>query len=60
MLGRLGLVFGCFDFVESDGGRLLFLEVNPAGQWYWIEQRTGLPLLESFTKMLVQATASYR
>jgi hypothetical protein len=35
LLDRLGLVFGCFDFVLDEGGEYIFLEVNPQGQWLW-------------------------
>jgi glutathione synthase/RimK-type ligase-like ATP-grasp enzyme len=48
MMRALGLTFGCFDFACARDGRIVFLEVNPSGQWYWVEQRTGLPLLDSF------------
>jgi glutathione synthase/RimK-type ligase-like ATP-grasp enzyme len=52
LVGRLGLVFGCIDFVQAADGRLLFLEINPSGQWYWIEQRTGQPLLEAMVRLI--------
>lgn len=52
LLARLGLVFGCVDLVQTDDGSMRFLEVNPSGQWYWVEQRTGLPLLETFVDLL--------
>lgn len=41
LMSRLGLCFGCLDFIEDECGQLIFLEVNPAGQWLWIEQITG-------------------
>ena len=53
MLHELGLVFGCFDFVLTPDGRYVFLEINPNGQWYWVEQQTGLPLMDAFTDLLV-------
>lgn len=56
---RLGLVFGCLDFVMTPDERLLFLEVNPSGQWIWIEVETGAPLLECFSEMLIQGRADY-
>ena len=36
-----GLVFGAFDFIVTPDGRHVFLEVNPAGQYMWIESITG-------------------
>jgi glutathione synthase/RimK-type ligase-like ATP-grasp enzyme len=36
----VGLVFGAYDFIVTPDGRYIFLEVNPAGQWGWLEQLT--------------------
>ena len=38
MMSELGLTFGRFDFLRVDG-RLWFLEVNPNGQWGWLDLR---------------------
>lgn len=40
----LGLRFGAIDFVCDQDGKLWFLEVNPNGQWAWIENLTGYPI----------------
>ncbi len=40
----LGLRFGAVDFVLDLSDVYWFLEVNPNGQWAWIENRTGIPL----------------
>lgn len=37
-----GLIYGAFDFIVTPEGRYVFLEVNPAGQYMWVESRTGL------------------
>ena len=39
-----GLRFAAFDFLISEDGIWYFLEINPNGQWLWIEDMTGLPL----------------
>ncbi|MFF7992298.1 ATP-grasp ribosomal peptide maturase [Kitasatospora xanthocidica] len=44
MLDRLGLPYGAFDFVVSPSGDWTFLEVNPNGQYGFVEQATGLPI----------------
>jgi len=41
---NLGLRFGALDFVLDPVGQLWFLEINPNGQWAWIETRTGHPI----------------
>jgi len=53
LMDRLGLVFGCIDLVRRPDNRLVFLEVNPVGQWYWVEQATGMPILDSMIELLV-------
>lgn len=40
----LGLRYGAIDLVRDRSGAFWFLEINPNGQWAWIERRTGLPL----------------
>jgi glutathione synthase/RimK-type ligase-like ATP-grasp enzyme len=39
-----GLRFAAIDLVRHVNGDYLFLEINPNGQWAWVEQQTGLPL----------------
>jgi glutathione synthase/RimK-type ligase-like ATP-grasp enzyme len=41
---RLGIVYGAIDMRLTPDGRYVFLEVNPAGQWLFIEGRTGQPI----------------
>jgi glutathione synthase/RimK-type ligase-like ATP-grasp enzyme len=44
LMRHLGLTYGCLDFIQTKDDEFYFLEVNPAGQWLWIEQLTGLPI----------------
>ncbi|MEV7774430.1 ATP-grasp ribosomal peptide maturase [Kitasatospora sp. NPDC086791] len=44
MLDQLGLPFGAFDFIVTPSDEWRFLEVNPNGQWGFVEQATGLPI----------------
>jgi hypothetical protein len=54
LLKGLGLVFGCFDFIVTPAGEYLFLEVNEMGQFLFVEDYAGLPLLDAFTEFLIQ------
>lgn len=38
----LGLAHGSADLLEDADGRLWFLELNPAGEWLWLEDAAGL------------------
>lgn len=55
LLDRLGLVFGCIDFIVTPAGEHVFLEVNQMGQFLWLEQREPrLALLDAFCELLIQ------
>lgn len=49
---RLGLVYGAIDMRLTPNGRYVFLEVNPAGQWLFIEGRTGQPITATVARTL--------
>lgn len=51
MLKKLGLLYGAFDFVRTPDDNLVFLEVNPTGEWAWLEDRLGFPMREAFIKL---------
>lgn len=51
LLRCLRLSYGAFDFVRSPDGELFFLEVNPTGEWAWLEQTLGLPMRKAFVKL---------
>lgn len=52
---ELGLFFAAYDFIVDEEGRMVFLEVNPTGQWLWLEQRLGLPISERLAGALVRS-----
>lgn len=55
-MARAGIVFGCFDFIVTPSGQVHFLEVNPMGQFLWLEERLpDLPLLDAMCAFLVSA-----
>jgi RimK-like ATP-grasp domain len=49
---RLGLYYGAIDIRRTPDGEYFFLEVNPAGQWLFVEQRTGLPISQAVADLL--------
>jgi ATP-grasp ribosomal peptide maturase len=49
---RLGLVSAAIDMVLTPGGEYFFLELNPNGQWLWIEHMTGAPLTDALIDLL--------
>lgn len=52
MMVRMGLNFGAFDFILTPKDDLIFLEINPNGQWAWIENLTGLKISYAIANLL--------
>lgn len=42
-----GLSFAAIDLALDEEGRTWFFEVNPNGQWAWLEEATGVPITAS-------------
>lgn len=51
---RLGLYYGAIDMRRTPAGEYIFFEVNPAGQWLFVEQRSGLPISQAVADLLVR------
>jgi hypothetical protein len=61
LMRRLGIVFGCFDFIVTPEGRHIFLEVNTAGQFLWVEEANpDLLLLAPFVDFLLSRRPDFR
>lgn len=58
LVKKLNLRFGAIDFVETPKGEFIFLEINPNGQWAWIETQTGMPISDTIAKLLVNERIS--
>ncbi|MEG3081195.1 hypothetical protein R3F64_15115 [Halomonas sp. 5021] len=44
LMKRLNLRYGAIDLICDQQAKLWFLEINPNGQWAWIENLTGYPI----------------
>lgn len=42
---------GTIDLVLDEQGQIWFLEVNPNGQWAWLEEATGEPIAASLARL---------
>ena len=51
-LKACGLRFGAFDLIVTPQGEYVFLELNPNGQWYWVELSTGAPMADAMADLL--------
>ena len=54
LMRRLGLVYGAVDLRRTPGGEHVFLEVNPAGEWRFVEERTGQPITDAMAELLIK------
>jgi glutathione synthase/RimK-type ligase-like ATP-grasp enzyme len=52
LMKRLDLVYGAIDLRRTADGEHVFLEVNPAGEWLFVEERTGQPLTAAMAGLL--------
>ncbi|OJT18980.1 hypothetical protein BO221_36265 [Archangium sp. Cb G35] len=59
LVARLGLRFGAIDIIVTPDDRYVFLEINPNGQWLWIEQKTGLPIRDAICTELMNPSRSH-
>lgn len=48
----LNISFGAIDMILTPNDDFVFLEVNPSGQWGWIEAITGMPISEAIANLL--------
>ncbi|HFS6859502.1 TPA: hypothetical protein ACH1JJ_003587, partial [Klebsiella pneumoniae] len=54
LVESLNLRFGAIDFICDEDDVFWFLEINPNGQWAWIENQTGLPIASSIVDELMR------
>ena len=57
LMDTLGLVYGAIDLRLRPDGTCVFLEVNPAGQFLFIEAATGQPIAHTLAQTLVRGHA---
>jgi glutathione synthase/RimK-type ligase-like ATP-grasp enzyme len=60
LVKRLGLCYGTIDLVLTPDDRYVFLEINPNGQFLWIEQLTGLPISDAICDLLMSGHTGVR
>jgi glutathione synthase/RimK-type ligase-like ATP-grasp enzyme len=53
----LGLNFAAIDLIRTPEDRFVFVELNPNGQWLWIQDLAGLPIAQKIAAWLAQPTA---
>ena len=52
ILKLFDLHFGAFDFIVTSKGEWYFLEINPNGQWLWLEEALNLDISKRIVELL--------
>lgn len=53
MMEDFKLKFGAFDFIVTPENKWVFLEINPNGQWLWLEKKLKLDISEKIIDYLI-------
>ena len=53
MIRHYGLLFAEFDFIYTKNREYVFLELNPNGQWLWLELKSQYPLSKDVAQNLL-------
>jgi glutathione synthase/RimK-type ligase-like ATP-grasp enzyme len=57
-LRALGLQYGAIDMRVRPDGEYVFLEINPAGQWLFVEEVTHQPIAATLAQLLIEHDAA--
>jgi hypothetical protein len=60
LVSQLGLNFGAIDMVLTPDGRYVFLELNPNGQFLWMEELMGFPMSDAMCDLLLSGSSCAR
>ena len=53
LMDRFVLNYGAVDLIVTPDGRHVFLEVNPVGEFFWLERHPGLPVSDAIADVLL-------
>ena len=57
LMDYFGLNYGAIDIILTPDGKHVFLELNPCGEFFWLERAPGLPISEAIADLLITATS---
>jgi hypothetical protein len=57
LMMRLELTYGAIDMRLTPEGDYVFLEINPTGQWLFVEHATGQPIAATLARAMARADA---
>ena len=60
LVKSLDLEFGAIDLARDSNGEYVFFEINPNGQWAWLETVLGLPISTAIVDQLLHGGSGER
>jgi glutathione synthase/RimK-type ligase-like ATP-grasp enzyme len=54
MMRSFQINFASIDMIVTPEGEFVFLDLNPNGQWLWLEEELGLPLVATMADLLTK------
>jgi glutathione synthase/RimK-type ligase-like ATP-grasp enzyme len=58
MMRSFDINFASIDMIVTPEGEFVFLDLNPNGQWLWLEEQLGLPLVANMADLLTTENAA--
>ncbi len=55
LMSYFGLNYGAIDIILTPDDEYIFLEVNPVGEFFWLEHCPGLPISQAIAEILVNS-----
>ena len=52
---QMGLLVSSIDLLIDKKGEIYFLEVNPIGDWNWLEKHVDVPITDSVSKLILNS-----
>jgi MvdD family ATP-grasp ribosomal peptide maturase len=53
LMNNFGLNYGAIDIILTPDNRYVFLEINPVGEFFWLELCPGLPISQAIAQVLL-------
>ncbi|BAY82995.1 hypothetical protein NIES267_24810 [Calothrix parasitica NIES-267] len=58
LMTYFGLNYGAIDIILTPDGKYVFLEINPVGEYFWLENCPGLPISQAIAELLITSSDS--
>ena len=53
LMNYFSLNYGAIDIILTPDGKHVFLELNPCGEFFWLERAPGLPISDAIADVLL-------